>query len=456
MYRKKDFETINLNIDKIKTDAIVEYKKNYEPTITEQVTVYNSIKKFIITNKRIVYGGVAQNLLIKNKNPKDTFYTEIDGVYYNWPDLADIEFYSPVPLEDIYNLTNYLLNLGFKYIEAKEGVHPETFKIFVNFINYCDITYMPKYIYYNLPTIIIENIVCTNKLFMLIDAYRVITDPLTSYWRLDKSIIRFQKILSYYPFNINLLKNNKEIEDIIKPTKDTNIMLYIRKKLIHNSNLVVVGFYAYNYYISKINKKAILNNFPYYEVISNNLKNDSKIIYNILKKKYSLTIKEYYPFFQFLDRRIEYYHNNKLILVLYGNNSRCTVYRYSLKKKTYFGTFNLILMYFLINYFYNIINKMYKKSKLYLILLIKLWYNRNLYLSKYNITVFDSSPFQDFTLKCHGIPVHPLRKSLLQNLKKKKFKFNPSKDNIIKEQTFDNTSGNQILNEKYLILKNNI
>jgi len=68
MYRKKDFETINLNIDKIKTDAIVEYKKNYEPTITEQVTVYNSIKKFIITNKRIVYGGVAQNLLIKNKN----------------------------------------------------------------------------------------------------------------------------------------------------------------------------------------------------------------------------------------------------------------------------------------------------------------------------------------------------------------------------------------------------
>jgi len=282
MYRKKDFETINLNIDKIKTDAIVEYKKNYEPTITEQVTVYNSIKKFIITNKRIVYGGVAQNLLIKNKNPKDTFYTEIDGVYYNWPDLADIEFYSPVPLEDIYNLTNYLLNLGFKYIEAKEGVHPETFKIFVNFINYCDITYMPKYIYYNLPTIIIENIVCTNKLFMLIDAYRVITDPLTSYWRLDKSIIRFQKILSYYPFNINLLKNNKEIEDIIKPTKDTNIMLYIRKKLIHNSNLVVVGFYAYNYYISKINKKAILNNFPYYEVISNNLKNDSKIIYNIL------------------------------------------------------------------------------------------------------------------------------------------------------------------------------
>ena len=212
MYRKKDFETINLNIDKIKTDAIVEYKKNYEPTITEQVTVYNSIKKFIITNKRIVYGGVAQNLLIKNKNPKDTFYTEIDGVYYNWPDLADIEFYSPVPLEDIYNLTNYLLNLGFKYIEAKEGVHPETFKIFVNFINYCDITYMPKYIYYNLPTIIIENIVCTNKLFMLIDAYRVITDPLTSYWRLDKSIIRFQKILSYYPFNINLLKNNKEIE----------------------------------------------------------------------------------------------------------------------------------------------------------------------------------------------------------------------------------------------------
>ena len=35
-------------------------------------------------------------------------------------------------------------------------------------------------------------------------------------------------------------------------------MLYIRKKLIHNSNLVVVGFYAYNYYISKINKNVVV------------------------------------------------------------------------------------------------------------------------------------------------------------------------------------------------------
>ena len=35
-------------------------------------------------------------------------------------------------------LTEELHSKGFKHVEGKEGVHPETYKIFVNFINYCD------------------------------------------------------------------------------------------------------------------------------------------------------------------------------------------------------------------------------------------------------------------------------------------------------------------------------
>jgi hypothetical protein len=61
-----------------------------------------------------------------------------------------MEFYSFEPLNDIVDLTNLLYNLKFKYIEARGAIHPRSYKIYVNTVNYCDFTYMPKNIYDNM------------------------------------------------------------------------------------------------------------------------------------------------------------------------------------------------------------------------------------------------------------------------------------------------------------------
>jgi hypothetical protein len=68
----------------------------------------------------------------------------------------------------------------------------------------------------------------------------------------------------------------------------------------------------------------------------------------------------------------------------------------------------------------------------------------------------------DFTYKCHGIPVDPIRASRLAGAEKKKqgkkikFRHTPSdkKTRAPLKQEFSNTSGNQNSNKKYLILKN--
>ena len=439
MYRIEDIEKIDKSINKIKNAAAEEYKNHYEPTLTEMSKVYNAIKKYIIKNKKVVYGGFAQNLLITKKNPLDYFYSEINGAYFNWPDIADIEFYSPTPIKDMIEITEELHSLGFKHIEGQEGVHPETFKIFVNLINYCDISYMPDNIYNNIPTIIIDGIICAEPNFMLIDAYRVLTDPLTSYWRLDKSIKRFQKILKYYPLNQSL--NDKKIYFNSNPL----ILKFIRKKIIHNSKLIVVGFLAFDYYAKKESTDYVINNYPYYELISDNYINDSSHIYTRLKHKFGdkITIKHFAPFFLFMDKRTEYYYENNLILKLYGNNSRCTVYNFSDKKHTNFGTYNLVFMYLLFNYYYAIINKNKDNIELYQALLGKLFYIRNKYLNSHSITVVDKSPFQDFTLKCYGIPVDSMREHKLQ--KRKLLKYIPGLTKLDKfDYVFINSSGNEI------------
>ena len=51
-----------------------------------------------------------------------------------------------------------------------------------------------------------------------------------------------------------------------------------------------------------------------------------------------------------MDKRIEFYHDGQLVFRLFGNNERCTVYNYSDKKKTHFGTYNLVFMYLLFDY----------------------------------------------------------------------------------------------------------
>jgi hypothetical protein len=311
---------------------------------------------------------------------------------------------------------------------------------------------MPNNIYNKLPYIEINKIKCVHPHFMLLDAYRVITDPMTSYWRLDKSIHRFQKILSYYPLDSTL----KKINTI---QKKYNILKFIKKNIIINSNFIIIGDYSYNYYVKKENKNNKIS-ITNYEMITDNLVKDGIYILKLLNEKFNNNIKtkQYYPFFEYMDNKIEYYYKNSKILTLYGNNNRCIVYYYSKKKNIYFGTFNLVLMYFFFNYYLNIVNSTQANIINNFNKINNLIYIRNKYLDTKNITVIDKSPFQDFTYNCKGIPINLRRHSFLNSLNKKnekkliKFKYTPTGNTKkIPNYIFNNISGNQILISKKLI-----
>ncbi len=443
MNRQIDEEIILKNLDRLEEEASLIKLTNYEPTLDEINKVRNEILEFIKDKKRIIYGGYAQNSLIEHKNKKDAFYKETD--------LADIEFYSPDPIGDTIDLCDRLKTKGYKYVEGKEGVHPETYKIFSNFINYCDVTYMPPNIFNNCPTIVINNIKMTHPHLMLIDAYRVYTDPMTSYFRLKKTFTRFNKLIKYYPLDDKMLYN--KIESIEGNKKTEAILNYIRKEIIHNSKLIVIGHYAFNQLIKKAKLPGTyLVDTNYYQVISTDYGNDLNKIMNILKKKYNVTTKKYYPFYQYLDKSTEFYINGELILRVYGSNERCITFRYSKKKQTNFGTYQLIFMYNLINYNIAIINASRNNNKsninLYGAMLLRMMKAQEKFLTDNSLNVLDKSPFQEFTFKCIGEPKDILRESFIQKKKKRdagkkiQFTYTPSdKPGKKPDFRFDNTSG---------------
>ena len=115
-----------------------------------------------------------------------------------------------------------------------------------------------------------------------------------------------------------------------KLTYNNKINDYIRKEIIIGSKLIVLGYYAFNYYKYKSLNKSEDLYVPYYDVISTNYVNDVDNIFNNLKKNFKdkPLIKDYHPFYQFTGKKTSFMYNDKVVLNIYNNNERCIPYKY--------------------------------------------------------------------------------------------------------------------------------
>lgn len=461
LYREEDIEAIDNNIEDIIIKARENQLNTLEPTIKEFNEVMIAIKEYIKKSKRLVYGGYALNDLLRDKNKKDMIYSELD--------MPDIEFYSPKPIKDLVELCDYLHKKGFKYVEGKEGQHKETYKIFVNFQNYCDISYIPGPVYYGLPYITLNDINYIHPHFMLIDKFRVYNNPLTAYWRLLKEIKRTNIILKNFP----LKKLKCDIKKVDQSEVKLSIMKKIRKNILPkmNATTIVFGYYAYYYYMYKTqnievkDKKNKVNLYvPYYDLISSDLKRDAIYIKNQLISEYGdkIRVDESYPFSQFQDRSVSYYYGDDLILNLYGTNGVCTPYIDIKKKNIKIAPFILTLMMMMINGIKYKIMKNEIDSDNMECMASNMIDFRIKYLSDTNKTVMDKTPFQEFIVDCIGQAIDPPREYKLNIMRKKEqgkrlvFSYNPDSGATIDTEVykFPNSSGNKITNKKYWITEN--
>lgn len=379
--RQKDIEVIKDNIDKILYDSKRYIKNNYDIKITDYNNIFNIILDYIKEKKKIIYGGFAIDVLIKYKNKDDLIYDDYD--------YKDIEIYTFEPLLDLKNMCDLLYKKGYKNVVGRQAVHQYTYTISVDYQNYCDISYMPKQIYDNIPTIIINNLVCTDIILIYINKLLSVSDLVLNDWRLNKDISKMYKLQKYYKIEFN----REKIDKIKRMNVDKII-----DKLSKIKNIIIVGDYANNYY-----KKLVINNeVNKIEIISDDYNNIINTCKNILKNIYNKNIdkKKYFKFFTYLDRRTELLIDDIVYIVIYDNYNKCIPY-ITLENNIKIPTFNFNLMYNMILYvFYYIYkNDYYKYYSNNIRSLIKY---RNKYLKDNNINILDKSPYQDLTIKCIG------------------------------------------------------
>lgn len=456
-------EELDKNVENIKERANKKALLETEPTINEIMAVTKIILDFVKEKKRKLYGGYAQHLLLKNKGSE--IYTETELK------IADIDFYSPYPLKDLKELCDILDDAGYESVEGKEAQHVETYKIYVNYKDYCDISYVPINVYKNIRFIEVDGYVVSHPWFIMIDMFRQFTDLLVSNRTLSKALKRFKKLQEYYP--LPLIKQKLVIDS--PKTEIKNILKIIFENfLVLQPTLIFTGIYVYDYYNYYSGCVQSYVNIPYYEIYSTNYVNDGLNIIDYFKNsEYAENImyEEHYPLFQYLGHyTVFYYIENKIkkpILFLFSNNKRCIPYKTDkailfendnqkiLDKNINLGSFDFNILHLLMMTLkYRIENDNDMNDTIYKTLNGYINF-RNCYLENNKLTIFDDSIYQSFVVDCIGKTIQSARDRYIRGAIRKKlgkppvYKYSPKESRHDIKYKFSNSSGNKILNKSH-------
>lgn len=474
LYNKQDFELVQDNIDDIVEKIDEKRYELFEPTGKKLLEMYGIVLDFVKDKKRKIYGGYAQNKLVEQKNPKDAFYKP------NAIEDIDIDFYSPDPISDVVALSDIFYKKGYKGIKGSEAAHKETYSIYVSGIPVADITYVPTNIYNRIPFVEIKGIRYTGPSFVMMDLYKMLTEPYFSSFRWKKTFPRIFLLQKHYPFNratsrLPKYKNNdSKLSSDQKKNKD-NLMKGVYDYLKNNDSVITVGTYVYNYFLeqsgirkdAKLGSKYSIQEIPHYEFVSTDYKNDVLKLFGELQKKHpdlasDLSIAEYYPFWSLLGYNTKIYYRDSVIAHVTDYSRRCTPIKkveavyYEKNKSTkdkgtiQIGSFNYVFLMTMIVAFYWRVNKDDALYQYYNIMVSHLIEIRNYYLKTNKKTLLDDTLFQDFMITCIGETSNPirdtwwLRQKKIEEGKRMMYQYYPDKKQKQPEFKFPNTSGNVI------------
>ena len=460
----------NKRIEKIreKLDDIIlkAQKRNIRfaiPEIVDRMKIRETIKDFVKDKKRIIYGGSAIDFWLKKKN-LSIYDEELPG---------DIEFYSPFPLEDMYKLCNKLKKMGFKNVVGRQALHHDTFSIFVEYVNFCDLTYMnPVMMKNNIPHYSEDGLTYVKPEFLINDMYRVFANPLHDYpFRLKKVFERFILLKENYftpPEKPSICPPGSKQENKLVEMKDQ----IFDKFVLNNMDVILCGSKAYNYYLEysgylKKNSKVYQppENDPLVLVI--NGQDFKKCFEEIIRitEKDGVKVKEYTKFFQFYDRKLVIEYEGKECVVLIGNNGICTQY-HKMQPDDSDGFFQLCSYDYLMIYLNSLVFRYYTEAKLkkqYQCMIHYLDLMRDYYLNKKKlIGVEEDNIFSHFILECRWSSLSEIYKSkerikkrFIKNIKPITYEYRPDTKIVTKSPdiVYTNSSGNQIINLKNLVIK---
>jgi len=290
--RSMTFQECELKLLRDAVDKIQQKTGKEQINNPEVKKIIEIVEKFLKDKKRLCYGGTAINNIL----PK------YDQFYDKDIELPDYDFFSPEPLKDAKNLADIYFKQGFEEVEAKAGMHPGTYKVYVNYIPVADITYLVPEIYDNLieDCIIVDNIYYVPPNYLRMSMYLELSRPKGDVSRWEKVLKRLTLLNKHFPLRgknchleevqrlfqygtTNKMNTKKRIEKNNNLSSiEEKIFIIVRDSLI-SQNCIFFGAFANRLYLKTLPalSKEKIPNIPDFDVLSLNPLKTA----NALKKK---------------------------------------------------------------------------------------------------------------------------------------------------------------------------
>lgn len=395
-------------------------------TTMEKVSVddpkkYPIVKDFIIQRGLKVYGGIAINSYL----PKE-------AKFYNPSDIPDYDFFSPDPWNDATDLADIFHQKGYKFVEARAGIHKGTYKVLVDLWPVADITYIPQKEFDKIETTTIGGIKIVSPFKLLESMYKEFSEPYANPSRWPKVASR-EKLLQKW---VNPLKGSfKCSRTLFAPEKgdsdpDLAKLLEHTHKFISAKKMLITGSVAYNTFIEiggGNNRVAT----DHYSVLSESAYEDTQELFNNLLKLYDhLEITtQFFPNRELNNTTytiLAIIDNEYKILCKITNLTSCTPYIRTRKQTIVSVDY---LKYELFDYaVFADTEQERENAKCKLQYLTEIQYN---YYREKEIDETDKSPFQRFITRCKG----PFQENIKVEILNKWLEREVEKGKVIREWT---------------------
>jgi hypothetical protein len=211
--------------------AVDESEKQQGAKIANSPEVQRIIKileDFLVRKKLMCYGGTAINNIL----PKQAQF------YDRSIEVPDYDFFSPNALKDAKELADKYYLAGYDEVEAKAGMHPGTYKVYVNFLPVADITFLHPILFENLmeDAITIAGIKYAPPNYLRMAMYLELSRPNGDVSRWEKVLKRINLLNRFYPLEsgkrcstidfqrgLDVKENQTESESIYLLTRDSFI-----------------------------------------------------------------------------------------------------------------------------------------------------------------------------------------------------------------------------------------
>ena len=308
--KKLSFHDCELNILRHAVDKIESIEGSrmvHNPDVQRMISI---VENFLRKKELICYGGTAINNILP----------EHDQFYNKNINIPDYDFFSKNALDDAKELADIFVNEGYVEVEAKSGMHPGTYKVYVNFIPIADITFLVNEIYDSLKkeAIEIDGIFYTPPDYLRMSMYLELSRPKGDVSRWEKVLKRLTLLNKYYPLE-GYKCENQIIQRKIENKEIDSILLFEKlRQILVNQGVVFFGSMAVSLLTNTYGQKKI-EKIPDFDVLAVEPKRIATIVKDRLKYLglRGVTIKHHNSIGEVISEHYEIKVNKETIAMIY-------------------------------------------------------------------------------------------------------------------------------------------